>query len=632
MSMRSPRSPRSLRSSLAPRWLYAVLLALVVGAVGSCGVGDVQETPFVYGMMGPEGGTATVGAITLTIPPGALTQPTAISVFPETTVLPIAPPAGDLATYELVQGFQWCCGPSGMALLLDAVLTVGYAQVITPAADVTDENVVLLLWDHTQNALVPANVGHQPDDDLFTDPHYRRMGHVALGVRVSEPPPPPPEFTFIGYVQEQRIDAQVGTEAIDGPITSGLYIASADDTTPLLHLATDEGTPQTCIASPDGEQILFEIRDYYQGEYYYDDRTLYAVTKDDLVPTLLAGEMERIEGSDPLFGWMRDGLRAFCQVRLSGDGLDGDGIGEDHAFATMPRDGTGPVSYLYEMGPYAFANDARQSPDGELVLISYYGGDESEQIDVFDADTGDPVSQDLIPNSGTWVTPRFLPDSTGVYLVDSDQESVQRYAPDGTGPTLLFQPPAEHGYLKEFVLAPNGDDFAYITAVPQGDVTDVSQVAAVVPGNDALHVGSLSEGVRASVDLGGMQYGYAEFIFHPSGAYVYVDSWNSDVRVFAAADGTESPALPIQGVSDMDISRVDGRLLVVVSGRKGSAPVLVGPDGPTSEFGPAGVYVCEPDGSEATLVALPEELVVGAARWLRSTRLAPCMNGVDLFR
>ena len=39
--------------------LGLVLLLWIPALVGACGVGAVEETPFVYGALGPEGGTVS---------------------------------------------------------------------------------------------------------------------------------------------------------------------------------------------------------------------------------------------------------------------------------------------------------------------------------------------------------------------------------------------------------------------------------------------------------------------------------------------------------------------------------------------------------------------------------------------
>ncbi|MFV1959973.1 MAG: hypothetical protein ACC662_11250, partial [Planctomycetota bacterium] len=574
---------------------------------------------------GPEGGTAAVGDVRLTIPPGALSGPTAIGILPEVNPLPIEPPPNDPCTYALL-GPQWCCGPRGLELLADGRLVLAYDPALIPV-DATEDDLVLLLWDEAQGALVPASgaVTQDTTAHFFQVDDYRQLGHMAVAVRTC----PMLGFVVLGVnplLQPPRriggLRLAGGAPAANGPSPSGLYHASLDGTTPPVLLATGETLPQGFVPSPDGSRVLFEIVDF--GESYYP--RLWSVGLEDTQPTLLAGADDEVASSDPTQGWMRDGTRVFFQSERQGvDQLP------ESAFATVPGDGSAAASALYPLPPWSFVNDVRQSPDGTMVLILYYDDSEEEVLDVFDAATGDVLSSDRIPTGFGQATPRFLPDSTGVYIVDTTQHRVVAYDPDGTNPRTLFTLPSNEGFLKDFVFAPNGDDYAFISFLPLPLGASLPTGASVA-GADGLHVGSLSAGGRGSADLG-ENYFYDELYVHPNGENVFLYSWSLGVRMVSMSDASQGPGLPIADLRGLDINREDGRLLLTVPPPLDLTDGIDQASSVAAEL-PPGVYVADADGPNIELVTMPDDLLLFAARWLRSVRTTagmPYSNRIRWF-
>lgn len=606
-----PRLP--MRRTLA----FVSILVLA----GACGVGGVKESTFVYGAMGVEGGTVETEEVTLQIPPGALAGPTTIAILPEVNPLPIQPPVQDPCEYALL-GAQYCCGPVGLELLEDGRLAVTYDETLIPDG-VDEEDLVLLLWDDALQALVPAGdaASHDAAGNVFVVDDYQELGHLAVGYSTC----PQPGIVFLATTQGPapiRSDEQSGPAPLITP-TSGLWLVSADNTVEGSQLPTDGVFPSQFLPAPDGRTVMYEMFDYESESY---GSIVYGVSVADGVPSLLAGDDEQVEVGGRTVGWMRDGRRVFFLERVIPSMNIRADILSATSFSTVPGDASAPPTSLYEMGEYAYPDDVRQSPDGSLVMVVYYGQFENQVVDVFNSSTGAPVSQEQIPFGGGQNSPRFLPDSSGLYLVDSDRESVDRYDPDGSSPANLFTPPAEHGALKDFVLAPNGDDYAYIGF---SFLVDQQSQALIVPNVDVLYIGSLSGGLRATVNLGSNAY-FRELIFHPDGQHVFLDSYDTGVRMFAASDGAAGPVLQIPSLAQLDISGDDGRLLLVV----GTSQQSLGKAGDSSVqpvLAP-GLYVADADGQNQQLVTTPAGLTAIDARWLRTIRRAPCMGGSSCFR
>ncbi len=604
---------------LCPRWLVLSSLLLLVAA---CGVGSVEEDSFVFGVMGPEGGVIDTGGLHLVIPAGALAGPTNVSVLPETTPYPILAPANDPCTYQIL-GSQWCCGPRGLPLLVNGSLVVHYDPALLPPG-VTEDDLVLLLWDEATLSLVPdPNAIVDGTSNTIFLSQLPLLGHLAVGYRTCQVVTT--RFVFTGVLATGSHALRTGLAPVG---QEGLYQATVDGSEAPVLLSTPS-LPPVFQPSPDGTRVLFEGEGIVGGADF-PSLQLYTVAAGDTDPLLVAGENEDLVSYDPLHGWMRDGQRVFFQEFILGGQSAGVSSDPDRTvFGTVPGDQVATPTELYEIGAYPYVYDVRQSPDGSMVLIVYFDQSESTYVDVFDAVTGDPISQGVIPVGGGQSTPRWLPDSSGVYVIDEEtQAEVDRYDPDGSNPGVLFDLPPGQGSLKDFALAPNGDDYAYIAdlvlAVEAGpDAAVIGQQG----GGDGLYVGSLSGGPRGVQDLGTSTY-YDELVFHPDGQNVFLSSYDLGCEIFGASDATPGPVLPVNGISQVDVNSLDGRLLLVTGPYLGRGDATL----PTAQTAPGGLYVADSDGSNQTPVNLPSDLQVVDARWLHSTRTAPCMGYVNLVR
>lgn len=586
---------------------FVVLAAVLLAA---CGVGEVEEVTTAYGPVGAAGATVRTQDIALYIPPGALSQPTAVGIIPQDLALDVLPPPGDGGTYEVL-GDVWCCGPRGLTFERDARLVVGYVDA--PASSTSllppgtgEEDLVLLLWDEAASALVPATgATHDLDANTFEVSDYRTLGYLALGLRTFVAP----RLVFRAYDTAAQ--------------SLGLYLRTteADGTAALL----PGGGPNLAAfaPSPDGTRVLFELTNQGtetvraqsgQGGYGSD---LSTVAYDAVAAVEIVGPNDpAVTGYDPILGWLRLGNRVFFEAT---DDAGGDEDGWTWLGAA-PGDGAGTPSELYGLDWYAFTSDVRQSPDGAWVLVRYYAGEEVEQIDVFDAETGNAASQGLIPAGGGHATPRFLPDASGIYLVSDDRDAVVAYDPDGTNLRTLLTVPASAGTLKDFVFAPNGDDYAYI-ARTVGD----QQVPT-----DVLTVGSLSGGEADSLDLQQDEW-YDELIFHPSGEHVLFDTWYGGVRMLAFADLSPAPIdQEVGSFDDLDVHAVTGDILIVSIAPPAVTSTSSGPG--VRQVAAPGIWIAGPDGTGATQLTLSSDLTVSAARWTRTIRTAPCMGFVNKIR
>lgn len=578
------------------------LLALCAVATLACGVGDVREEQFFFAPLTADGGTIDIGTVRLVLPPGALPAPTAVSLLPETQDLPIVADPQDPATYEVFDA-RHCAGPRGLALLRGARLSVVYDPAGLPAGSDEAEDLVLLLWDEALGALVPdLDAVQDVGTNTFTIDDYDELGHLAIGLASR---PPSPGFVFLSGDRAGRLGSTIEAVVPD----DGLYLGDLDGGAPVL-LPGGPEFPVSFLPSPDGARVLFELF-VFEGGQDFPTTQLWTTAEGAASATLLVGEDEFVTSFDPTHGWLRQTGDVHFQEILLAD--PGQNLPDRTVVSTVGPAGDEAPATLASFGQLVFVADVRQSPNGRYLLVRFTANEDLQAIAVLEVPTRQIVSIGDIPVGGGQATPRFLPDSSGVYLVSDDRTQVLVYDPDGTGPSVLFDLPTDQGQLDDFVLGPDGDDYAYVARLA---APVVEGPALVQPGNDGLRVGSLSGGERGDFDLGG-DFFYDELAFHPDGATVFLDGFFTGLRLFDADDASQGPDLPVTGLSKVDIHRQDGRLLLVVGDDAALDP---------------GVYVAEADGTQIQPVPLPATFDVLEARWLETTRTAPCMGFVNRFR
>jgi hypothetical protein len=602
---------RAHRRSL---WTGIGVLALAAAfvAAGGCGVGDPTVETFGLEGIGPDGGSIQKGDIYVDFPPGALPSDTAIEILPQWGGLPIAIPQGDPCLYGYL-GPIWCCGPIGMDLAVPAYLAVAYDPNLIPPGR-TENDLVLLLWDDVAQVMRPITNGvtHDAVHHVFTFPTYGQLGHIAVGVRNC----PLDALVFLG-VNVAGLIAPAGTPA--NP--DGLYLAQADNSTIPVQLPTEGSVPGAYVCAEDGSRVLYE-----DSVPQLDAVRLRTVpTAGGGGPVTVVDETHSLNGGDPTFGWRHQDAQVFFQEFVGGvigaAGIHGElASGDYHSRASA--DGSAMPETQYYYGQSVYAEDVRQSDDGSLFLLrlidfSQYPG--VERIDVIDAATGSPLSIGVIPIGGGEQTPRFVPGSTDIYEVDAEGFEVDRYAPDGTFLESMFD--EDIGILLDFLIAPDGDHFAYVIDYDALGKPGLGQGGF----GDELDVGTFSQGETGFAFLGQFT-SRREMVFHPNGSLVYLDMQGT-VRVFQEADALELPSLPVNGLFDVDVSTVTGQLLLVVGLAR---PQVVLPQGTPPAPAP-GLYVAPPDGSTFAPVGTLG-LTANSARWLRSWRKAPGMFYVSSVR
>ena len=596
-------------------------LALVFVSLGGCGssTASVSRPPFEIKGIGPEGGSIAAGDVALVIPPGALPEPTSVSILPQTDPLPLVPI--DFCNYSFL-GPLWCCGPVGTPLLVGGNVQVDYDPGLMPPG-VTLDDLVLLEWNNAIGAF-QANLSatHDQVAHIFTDANYQELGHIAVGIRLcpqrTVPGVEPGELAYLGVDSEGN-----GTTIPEGS-PAGLYVVNADDLTTPADFLTTSVFPGPFIPSPDGMRVLYEYQDFdTSGQGRLE---LHAIGADDTGDGLL--EDEGVIEGDPLVGWLAEGAgdRVFyTQIRLDEDGT---AQPTELSVNLVPGDGSAagaPYHGIPDTGSFV---DLRQASDGLHFLVVYDDfEDEDRVVEVVRNGTPPTVVSSNIPFGGGQQTPRFTPDGTGVYLVNGAQDQVVRYDLDGTDPTTLYEIPVDRvqlDALQDAVLSPDGDTLAWI--VRESNEQDILRIGP----NDGSDTTLAEYPFFTTFD-------YGDMLFHPNGEVLYVDlgqfvasggviAFQVDPDAAPAARLTRpGPDLPVSSLRQMDINAVDGRLLITVfsisrqiPGDELGKPV----QGGAVRFETIGLYVAEPLGTNERLITTPDDLFIQGARWLQTIRRA----------
>lgn len=593
--------------------------ALVVSSLlVACGTGGQRVDPIYQGVVGPAGGTVENTTVRLVLPPGALTTDVAIRILPQPDPLPLDPQAGAV---EELPGLM-CIGPVGHDLALPSHVRFCYDPSVLPeGADESD--MVLLVWDDVAGVLRVSQTAVQDlATHCFDDVVYLELGHIGVGVRTG------PDYDFV--VQATDPDQVVPAGPVV-PLLESLVLASSEGGAAPLPIPNTQYA-SLYVPSPDGRRVLCRISDPMNDGQFL--RAVDASNGDVLYetpPDLF------VNGGDPLFGWFPVPTQLFFAHS------EFDGKTSRDVFADVTIGGAAHL-HLRDGPSDAFLRDVRGSPDGARVLLRwthfFFGFD---SVDVIASSTGAIVGSDLpvLPAGPFSVTPRWLPDSSGLYWADPTVDGVvRRIDADGSDPGVLYT--VSGGSVLDFVLAPGATLGSPGTArcayVRANFVQDSGQVVSegLVPQTTFFGVDVLAGGARTEQDLGGV-YEVAETAYHPDGGRVLVQlstggrigggpvgavtpppSGGSFVVVFDAADaGTLRTIAAPMGA--LDVSRADGRILVWMSS-----------DTQDAQFPAVGIWRLDPDASGGTLVDMPGWAPMGPPRFLASWRTA-CTEGYSAY-
>ena len=587
------------------------VVLLTLSLLAACGTGGSHVDPIFQGVVGPDGGTVEVTNVRLVLFPGSLTADVAVRILPQPDPLPLDPQDGPI---DELPGLM-CIGPVGQDLVVPAKVRYCYDPSVLPVgADETD--LVLLVWDDANGFL---HVSQTAVQDLvthcFEDTVYVELGHIGIGLRTG------PVLDFLVQATDPNLQSQ---GVVQIPLSDSLVLASSDGGATLLPLPNTQYAT-LYIPSPDGQRVKFRVSDpEIDGQLL---RTVDTATGDVLWES---DSSLSLQPYDPLFGWFPDTDHSFYahaefEVETGWD-----------VFADVTLGGA-EHQHLRD-GPFdASLVDVRVSPDGSRTLLRwnhYFEGFDS--VDVIASSTGAIVGSDLpvLPAGSISPTPRWLPDSSGLYYPDPTVDGVvRRIDADGTDAGVLYSVPG--GSVLEFVLAPDASlaslsaaRCAYVRAnfvlqlipaavTPQGEVAQTTLF-----GRDVL-----AGGARVEQDLG-FVYAVNELAYHPGGhavlAELSVESRIGGgqlglinpppaptfVAIFDAADASTLRTVNVN-LGALDVSRQHGAILVWIQ-----------TDTQDAQFPTAGIWRLAPDGSGGTLVDLPDWMAIGPPRFLASWRTA----------
>ena len=363
---------------------------------------------------------------------------------------------------------------------------------------------------------------------------------------------------------------------------------------------------------------------------------------------VLSGDTRTVSGgdnydrSDPLYGWFEGGDRAWLSALRLNDGFGGDfTVVQDVGGSGVP-----PAADLYDAssskGIIPRLVDVRVSPDGSMLLLRYADDDGSggvvTRFDVVRAATGLAVGTDILGGFAPPATPRWLPDSSGLYFVSS-ATLVDRIAPDGSGEATLYTVASPGSVILDFVVSPDYDGGALASshcAYVRADGLVLQGTAVASGPHSVFVVDSLAGGQVASTDLASLLL-VREMAYHPDGATVWADLAPpfqviapvlvinpqpaiERVNVFRATTAALLQSI-VTTMDDLDIDR-----------RGGKALLFIRDSGQDPGFPAAGLYLLGSDGTGPVAVPTPGFAVDGPPRWLTSWRHAPGMDSTSQVR
>ncbi|MFM8386573.1 MAG: hypothetical protein ACKOCB_07155 [Planctomycetia bacterium] len=589
------------------------LMALLV----ACGTGgsSTTTTQFWYAPMGIEGGTATAGPATLVVPPGALAQPTALAMMPESVPLPVQDPAGLPCTTAPLPG-RVCIGPVGLALQVPARLVMRYEPASLPSG-VGPGDLVLLVsdpgTDHT--TLVPLPAGQVQVDAIahtLSTTAYSTLGYVALGVRTCVLP---------DILAEDSGLLPPNPNVAGGAAVTDLWaITLADPSSPAL-LPLSGYAASAWAPSPSGSRVLLYGTQPLGGPPVLATLAIPVTGAPSvaIAAPLASGDM--LVGSDGLYGWVAGAMTdtvfgvlepgtVFTNVKPQPQGLP---VPQTRILLQDTSGGPAPT-VLWSRDSSWLLDDLRQSTDGVHVVVRWFPnvgllaaplGQVATGVDVLTL-AGVPRSQDLVPAGSGTGDPRFEPASDRLTVVQPGNGLVLRWDAQGTSATPLLPAlgPNDGATRVGFALAPGQATYAEVrveSVALTSLVTQATIATGVLPGTPV-------DGLMLTAS------GLDELVWHPSGQAVFVDLKDRDVlllRISPSGLITGVVDLPAASMSTVDVHRVDGRILVTV------------PPGTNSNTFADGLWVFAADGSSPQAVPTPTLAGPRMARWVRTWRTTP---------
>lgn len=596
-------------------WFLSAAAALLFAACGN--VGPKIIPPFSSAAMGTAGGNIQAGSVVLVLPSGALMQPTIVSILPQPNPLPVDPQAPPVT---FMPGFM-CIGPIGTNLGVPAHVQFCYDPLTIPFGS-TENDVVLLEWDANANFLRIINAAVKNTTlHCFDHITYGQLGHIGVGALSGL------KRNFV-FAANPGVPLKAAARAAAVP-GFGLVLASStgvDVPEPLPGTFGAKGY----VASRDAAHVLWRAGDPLRLSIGGPALHSSSVATEAVSAVLPSGTS--FFTFDPLYGFLTASRVFHARSRFDDDFL-GDTLAEVGVTGTP-----GPSDLYFAASASGDLIDVRVSPDEKMVLLRYreFGEGTFDSLFVIDAVTGNEIGT-FLPgvNNTSDVTPRWIPDSSGLYFVDSfPSKTVSAYQPDGTSLGVIYTLPSKSGeYIQDFVVAPSVDwgiqpttPCAYIKG------TNAVRAMSVVPGSIAIGNSSffvrdlLGGGALASLDLG-VPVGVNELIYHPNATKVIADlvdqSGNFGLRPALNGGSTESvhifdatTALQlhvfVSTLENFDLARDSGELVVwFPSG------------GVDPNFPLPGLYDLAQNGDTLSTIDTQGITPTGPPRFLRSWRRTP---------
>jgi hypothetical protein len=601
----------------AARAAAGVIAAALLGACG--GTSGIVKAPFTQGVIGPGGGFMATAHVELTVYPGAFDQDRVLAILPQPTPLPVDPSAGSM-TY--LPGIM-CIGPIGLPLLVDCRLSFCYDASAIPVGS-TEADLVLLEWDEDAGFMRPKDrftpgVTQDTVSHCFVDVAYTELGHVGVAVRSG------PQFNLVVPAGPPLQTDVLPQGDVDN---RGLLLANIDGSHAPAPLPNTRNAFRV-IPSHDGTRVLYSFSNFQTESN--DLRVSDVADGTQRIVGFDEDASNRLDDDDPTYGWI--GATDVVHWVSEFDDGDSDVVA---SLWTTGGSGTPPAAFLNDGPDDMYVSDLRTSPDGTMILVRFTNiFNDGEQLEVFDAVTGDRISEDVPLYLGSdSPTPRWLPDNSGLYGVGASGTLVERVDPDGDNLATLYAiaPPQfpVSSSLVDFVVAPSFTagtasttrcayvrlNAIFLPLEIAGPIAVESFVVDVIGGGQILQ--SDFEAV----------YRVREMCYQPDGARVWlaledqqrglvssqsvppVPTYQSTLA-FSATDASHLRTLPFP-ISDMDLDRSTQRVVVY------QRSFTKDPDFPNP-----GLYLLSPDLQTQSEVTFTGFQVQDAARFLRSWRLTP---------